>query len=37
VRERFERAADNYATLFHELVDAAGHESRLNRATLTET
>lgn len=35
-RERFERAEGYYATLFHELVHATGHESRLNRATLTE-
>jgi antirestriction protein ArdC len=36
VRERFERAEGYYATLFHELVHATGHETRLNRATLTE-
>jgi antirestriction protein ArdC len=36
VRERFERAEGYYATLFHELVHATGHESRLNRASLTE-
>ena len=36
VRERFERAESYYATLFHELVHATGHESRLNRSTLTE-
>jgi len=36
VRERFERAEGYYATLFHELVHATGHESRLNRLTLTE-
>jgi len=36
VRERFERAEGYYATLFHELVHATGHESRLNRATITE-
>jgi antirestriction protein ArdC len=36
VRERFEQAEGYYATLFHELVHATGHESRLNRATLTE-
>ncbi len=35
-RERFERAEAYYATLFHELIHATGHESRLNRATLTE-
>lgn len=36
MRERFERAEAYYATLFHELVHATGHESRLNRVTLTE-
>ncbi len=36
VRERFERAEGYYATLFHELVHATGHETRLNRVTLTE-
>ena len=36
VRERFERAEGYYATLFHELIHATGHESRLNRVTLTE-
>jgi antirestriction protein ArdC len=36
VRERFERAEGYYATLFHELVHATGHDSRLNRVTLTE-
>jgi antirestriction protein ArdC len=36
VRERFEQAEGYYATLFHELVHATGHESRLNRATITE-
>ena len=35
-RERFEQAESYYATLFHELTHASGHESRLNRATLTE-
>jgi antirestriction protein ArdC len=35
-RERFEQAEGYYATLFHELVHATGHETRLNRATLTE-
>lgn len=34
--ERFEQAEGYYATLFHELVHATGHESRLNRVTLTE-
>jgi antirestriction protein ArdC len=36
VRERFERAEGYYATLFHELIHATGHDSRLNRATITE-
>ena len=36
VRERFEREEEYYSTLFHELVHATGHETRLNRATLTE-
>jgi antirestriction protein ArdC len=35
-RERFEQTEGYYATLFHELVHATGHESRLNRASLTE-
>ena len=35
-RERFERAENYYSTLFHELIHATGHKSRLNRATLTE-
>jgi len=35
-RERFTDAEGYYATVFHELVHATGHESRLNRATLTE-
>lgn len=35
-RERFGQAEGYYATLFHELVHATGHQSRLNRATLTE-
>jgi antirestriction protein ArdC len=37
LRERFERAEGYYATLFHELVHASGHESRLNRSTLKES
>ncbi len=36
VKERFEQAEGYYATLFHELVHATGHASRLNRATLTD-
>jgi antirestriction protein ArdC len=35
-RERFSRNEEYYTTLFHELVHASGHESRLNRSTLTE-
>jgi antirestriction protein ArdC len=34
--DRFEGSDQYYATLFHELVHATGHESRLNRSTLTE-
>ena len=34
-RERFERPEEYFSTLYHELVHASGHESRLNRATLT--
>jgi antirestriction protein ArdC len=30
--ERFERRADYYAVLFHELAHSTGHERRLNRA-----
>ena len=36
VRERFGREEEFFSTLYHELVHASGHESRLNRATLTE-
>lgn len=35
-RERFAQAEGYYATLFHELVHATGHASRLNRASITE-
>jgi antirestriction protein ArdC len=35
-QERFDREEGYYATLFHELVHATGHETRLKRATLTE-
>jgi antirestriction protein ArdC len=35
-RERFSRNEEYHATLFHELVHATGHESRLNRSTLNE-
>jgi antirestriction protein ArdC len=34
--QQFDRDEDYYSTLFHELVHATGHETRLNRATLTE-
>jgi antirestriction protein ArdC len=35
-QERFTREEDYSATLFHELVHSTGHETRLNRSTLTE-
>jgi antirestriction protein ArdC len=35
-RARFEKDAGYFATLFHELIHATGHASRLNRPTLTE-
>jgi antirestriction protein ArdC len=35
-RERFDSEASYFATLFHELVHATGHEKRLNRASITE-
>jgi antirestriction protein ArdC len=35
-RERFDTAENYYAALFHELIHSTGHESRLNRSTLTE-
>lgn len=34
--ERFEEEAKFYSVAFHELVHSTGHESRLNRPTLTE-
>lgn len=34
-RERFDREEEYYSTLFHELVHATGHETRLKRPTLT--
>ncbi len=37
MRERFDHVDAYHATLFHELVHATGHASRLNRSTLTET
>lgn len=36
-RARFENEAGYYAVLFHELTHSTGHQSRLNRATLTES
>jgi antirestriction protein ArdC len=36
-RERFESEENYYATLFHELVHATGHETRLKRSTLTHS
>jgi antirestriction protein ArdC len=36
VRKRFSREEEYYSTLFHELVHSTGHETRLNRGTLTE-
>jgi len=35
-RARFEGSEQYCATLFHELVHATGHETRLNRSTLTD-
>lgn len=37
LRTQFPEAADYYATLFHELGHSTGHETRLNRTTLTAT
>ena len=34
-RERFDNEAGFFATLYHELIHATGHATRLNRATLT--
>ena len=34
--QNFRKAADYYSVLFHELVHATGHSSRLNRAEITE-
>ena len=34
---RFESVEHYYATLFHELIHATGHEQRLNRNTITES
>ena len=35
-RNRFDTLEDFYCTLFHELIHATGHESRLNRKSLIE-
>ncbi len=35
-RNSFDSAGEYYSTLFHELSHSTGHESRLNRQTLTE-
>ena len=35
-RERFETSEQFFATLYHELLHSTGHESRLNRSSLTE-
>jgi antirestriction protein ArdC len=35
-RNNFESAGEYYATVFHELSHSTGHQSRLNRPTLTE-
>jgi antirestriction protein ArdC len=35
-KKSFKAPEDYYATLFHELIHATGHTSRLNRKTLTE-
>ena len=35
-RERFDGEAGYFATLFHELIHATGHEKRLNRASIAE-
>ncbi len=34
-RARFDHEAEYYSTLFHELIHSTGHDSRLNRSTLT--
>lgn len=36
LKESFESAETYYATLFHELSHSTGHETRLNRKTLTD-
>ncbi len=35
-RESFDAEEDYYSVLFHELVHSTGHQTRLNRQTLTE-
>lgn len=36
MRERFASEDEFFSTLFHELTHASGHETRLNRSTLTD-
>ena len=36
LQKRFGREEEYYSTLFHELVHATGHQTRLGRPTLTE-
>jgi len=36
IRKRFGKEEEYYSTLFHELVHSTGHQTRLNRMTLTE-
>jgi antirestriction protein ArdC len=35
-RDNFDSAGEYYATVFHELSHSTGHQSRLNRPTLTD-
>ena len=35
--KHFDSTADYYASLFHELIHATGHENRLHRASLSES
>jgi antirestriction protein ArdC len=35
-RNSFDSAGEYYSTLFHEMTHSTGHQSRLNRSTLTE-
>src|ERR671915_1559348 len=36
VKDNFDSAGEYYSTIFHELTHSTGHQSRLNRPTLTE-